>query len=78
MNSGLIGFIGILVPHFARIIVGGDHKILIPASILIGGCLTVWADILGRTLIHGVDIPLGISVALLGAPAFLILLKQHF
>lgn len=78
MNSGLIGFIGLLIPHFARLMVGGDHKQLIPVAVLMGGCLTVWADILGRIIIRGVDIPLGISAVLLGAPLFLILLRWHF
>lgn len=77
MNAGLIGFVGLLVPHFCRIVVGADHGKLIPVSVLIGGIVAVWADILGRTLLPNVDIPLGVTLALVGAPAFVIMLIRR-
>ena len=66
-QAGLIGFVGLLVPHGCRMVMGG--------------LMTVWADILGRILIHGVDIPLGVSLSLIGAPVFLGMLirrSYHF
>ena len=70
-QAGLIGFVGLLVPHGCRMVMGADHRKLLPVSVLSGGLMTVWADILGRILIHGVDIPLGVSLSLIGAPVFL-------
>ena len=80
-QAGLIGFVGLLVPHGCRMIMGADHRKLLPVSVLSGGLMTVWADILGRILIHGVDIPLGVSLSLIGAPVFLGMLirrSYHF
>lgn len=77
MNAGLIGFIGLLVPHFVRMLTGADHRRLVPVAVLIGGLAAVWADILGRVLVPGVDVPLGVMLALLGAPAFVILLMRR-
>lgn len=81
MQAGLIGFVGLLVPHGCRMVMGADHRKLLPVSVLSGGLMTVWADILGRILIHGVDIPLGVSLSLIGAPVFLRMLirrSYHF
>ncbi len=80
-QAGLIGFVGLLVPHGCRMVMGADHRKLLPVSVLSGGLMTVWADILGRILIHGVDIPLGVSLSLIGAPVFLGMLirrSSHF
>lgn len=77
MNAGLIGFVGLLVPHFVRMLTGADHRRLLPVAVLVGGVIAVWADILGRTLIHGVDIPLGVTLALIGAPAFIMMLVRR-
>jgi len=77
MNAGLIGFIGLLVPHFVRMLTGADHRRLIPAAVLFGGIAAVWADILGRALVPGVDIPLGVMLALMGAPAFIVMLTRR-
>lgn len=76
-QAGLIGFVGLLVPHGCRMVMGADHRKLLPVSVLSGGLMTVWADILGRILIHGVDIPLGVSLSLIGAPVFLGMLIRH-
>ena len=67
--------------HGCRMVMGADHRKLLPVSVLSGGLMTVWADILGRILIHGVDIPLGVSLSLIGAPVFLGMLirrSYHF
>ena len=80
-QAGLVGFVGLLVPHGCRMVMGADHRKLLPVSVLSGGLMTVWADILGRILIHGVDIPLGVSLSLIGAPGFLGMLirrSYHF
>lgn len=77
MNAGLIGFVGLLVPHFCRMVMGADHRRLLPVSVLVGGMISVWADSIGRILIPGVDIPLGVSLALLGAPAFVVMLVRQ-
>lgn len=80
-QAGLVGFVGLLVPHGCRMVMGADHRKLLPVSVLSGGLMTVWADILGRILIHGVDIPLGVSLSLIGASVFLGMLirrSYHF
>jgi len=73
--AGSIGFIGLITPHIMRLIVGPDHRILIPASALAGGLLLVWADTCTRTLAH--DMPVGIITACFGAPFFIYLLKRR-
>lgn len=77
LNAGLVGFIGLLVPHFTRMLTGADHRRLVPVAVLLGGIVCVWADILGRVLVTGVDIPLGVMLALLGAPAFIVMLARR-
>lgn len=80
-QAGLIGFVGLLVPHGCRMVMGANHRKLLPVSVLSGGLMTVWADILGRILLCGVDIPLGVSLSLIGAPVFLGMLircSYHF
>ena len=71
MEAGLIGFVGLVVPHFVRSFIGADHKKLVPLAVLCGGILTVWADILGRILVTGADVPLGVTLGLIGAPLFI-------
>lgn len=77
MNAGLIGFVGLLVPHFTRMAVGADHRRLLPTATLLGGIAAVWADILGRTAVSGADIPLGVTLALVGAPIFIVMLVRR-
>lgn len=76
MEAGLIGFVGLIVPHFVRLLLGSNHKVVVPASVLLGGLLTVWADILGRTIIHGIEFPIGVMLAVIGAPLFLVMLVE--
>ncbi|WP_161822226.1 FecCD family ABC transporter permease [Sporotomaculum syntrophicum] len=73
--SGIIGWIGLVIPHIGRMLVGNDNKLLIPASIALGGCFLIIVDNLGR-VITGSEIPLGILTALVGGPFFVYLLKK--
>lgn len=75
--SGVIGFVGLIVPHIIRIIIGPDHRILIPASILGGASFLVITDTLARTLMAPSEIPVGIITAMLGAPFFIYLLRRR-
>lgn len=75
--AGVIGWIGLVVPHAARILVGEDHRLLIPASALLGAAYLTFIDTLARTL-TAAEIPLGVLTALIGAPVFGYLLRRHF
>ena len=78
-NSGTIGFIGLIIPHLVRLAFGSNHKKLLPIAVALGGLLAVVMDILSRTIIKGIDIPLGVIFALLGAPCFIyLLIKQNY
>lgn len=68
--SGSIGFVGLMVPHFTRMIVGGDHKKVLPVSALLGGILVVWVDVAARTVIAPEELPVGILTAIIGGPIF--------
>ncbi|MEP0070732.1 iron chelate uptake ABC transporter family permease subunit [Pyruvatibacter sp.] len=74
--SGMIGFVGIVVPHLLRLVIGPDHRILLPASVLGGAALLLWADVAARNLAPPAELPIGILTALLGAPFFLWLLRR--
>jgi iron complex transport system permease protein len=75
--SGAIGFVGLVIPHVLRPLVGPDHRRLIPASVLAGALLLVWMDVLARTLLTPRELPVGLLTGLLGAPFFLLLLRRH-
>ncbi len=72
--SGMIGFVGLIVPHVVRIIVGTDHKKLIPVSALAGSILLVWADVMCRVIIPKNELPIGILISIIGAPCFIYLM----
>lgn len=74
--SGIIGFIGLVVPHMMRIMVGPDNRVLLPISALSGGILLLLADTLARTIMSPREIPVGIITALLGSPFFIYLLRK--
>lgn len=74
--TGLIGFVGLVVPHVVRLVTGPDHRILIPASALLGATLLPLADLVARTVAAPVELPIGLVTALLGAPFFLVLLVR--
>jgi len=75
--SGVIGFVGLIVPHLVRLLIGPDHRTLLPASALLGASLLVLSDTIARTVMAPVEIPIGIVTALLGAPFFISLLLQQ-
>ncbi|MBN1219372.1 MAG: iron ABC transporter permease [Anaerolineae bacterium] len=80
-SSGIIGFVGLIAPHIARILWGPVHGLLLPTSILLGALLLVLADTAARTVMAPIELPVGILTALLGAPFFLYLLharREHF
>jgi len=74
--SGPIGFVGLIVPHAVRLVVGPDHRILIPASFFLGSAFLVLCDTAARTIFAPTEIPVGVITALLGGPFFIALLKR--
>ena len=75
--GGPVGFIGIIVPHLVRLMVGADHRIVLPASALFGAAFLVGCDVLSRTLMSPIELPVGIITALIGGPFFLWLLIRR-
>ncbi len=75
--AGLIGFVGLVVPHLARLLVGADHKVLLPAAAFMGASLMVLADLAARSLAAPAELPVGVVTALIGAPFFLWLLRHR-
>ncbi|KMY52485.1 corrinoid ABC transporter permease [Peribacillus loiseleuriae] len=76
--SGTIGFVGLVIPHFTRRLVGPDHKHLLPLSMIIGGGFLILADLISRIIISPAELPIGVITALIGAPVFAtILLKRR-
>ncbi len=73
---GVIGFIGLVVPHMIRLIAGSDHRVVVPASALAGGALLVIADTLARTILAPRQLPVGALTAAIGVPLFLLLMSQ--
>lgn len=76
--SGIIGFVGLLVPHSCRLILGADNRIIVPASFFAGGSFLMISDTFARTVISPSELPVGAVTALLGAPLFVFLLKRNF
>lgn len=74
--SGIIGFVGLIVPHLFRLIFGSNHKILLPVSVIGGGIFLLLCDTLARTILGGIEIPVGIITSIFGGPFFLYLLKK--
>ena len=74
---GIIGFVGLVVPHISRAIVGSNHKYLLPLSALLGAFILIWADAIARSIISPAELPIGIITAILGAPFFLFLLMKN-
>lgn len=74
--SGLIGFVGIIVPHVVRLAFGASYRVLIPLSILFGGAFMVLADLAARTLVSPAELPIGVVTAFLGAPFFVVVLRS--
>jgi iron complex transport system permease protein len=75
--SGLIGFVGIMVPHLVRLVAGSSYRVVLPLSILVGASFLILADIPGRMIEHGGETPIGVVTALLGAPMFIFVLRSR-
>ena len=75
--SGIIGFVGLMIPHIVRLIVGGDYARVLPVSALIGAIFLIWADIFARTIMAPDDIPIGIVTGLIGGIFFIWLLRRQ-
>lgn len=75
--AGMIGFIGLIVPHLGRMMAGPNHRSLIPLSMIIGALLLLIADMIARTVVAPLDMPVGIVTALLGSPFFIWLLVKQ-
>ncbi|TQK68648.1 MULTISPECIES: iron chelate uptake ABC transporter family permease subunit [unclassified Nocardioides] len=76
-HTGAIGFVGLVVPHVVRLVVGPLHRRLLPLSALAGAVLLIWADTAARSLLDGQEIPIGVVTAVLGAPLFAYLLRRE-
>lgn len=74
---GLLGFVGLIVPHCARLLIGSDHRALLPASAILGAAVVTASDTFGRTVFAPTELPVGILMAILGAPFFLFLLRRE-
>ena len=75
--SGLVGFVGLVIPHIFRLLLGPDHRLLVPACILGGGSYLIICDLLARILPASGEMPVGIITALIGAPLFILLLVRR-
>jgi len=75
--AGIVGFVGLVVPHLVRLMVGPDYRLLLPMATICGGIYVLWADTVARMLLSPTEIPLGVVTAFLGAPFFAYLLKQN-
>ncbi|MNF94347.1 Hemin transport system permease protein HmuU [compost metagenome] len=74
--AGMIGFVGLVVPHLVRLLAGPDHRVLLPASVLAGASLLLFADLVARLALAPAELPIGIVTAMIGAPVFLYLLLR--
>ena len=74
--AGIVVFVGLVVPHLLRIVIGPDHRVLLPASALGGAILLLGADLVARTIVVPAELPLGVVTALIGGPYFLWLLRR--
>lgn len=74
--SGVIGFVGLVIPHISRTFAGSGHKRLIPVSILIGGIFLIWCDVFSRIIVSPEELPIGVVTSFIGAPFFLYLLRK--
>jgi len=74
--SGIIGFVGLIIPHAVRLVAGVSHRRLVPVSYIVGAAFLVWADLAARTLIPHEELPVGILTAICGVPFFLVLLRN--
>lgn len=76
-TAGTIGFVGLVTPHLVRMVIGADHRVVLPASAVLGGTLVMIADLFARTLFAPRQLPVGALTAIAGVPLFLLLMRQH-
>ena len=74
--AGMIGFVGLVIPHVIRMLYGTNHKRLLPLSALTGSIFLLWADVACRTMIPGQELPIGILTSMIGAPCFIYLMAR--
>ena len=74
---GIIGFVGLVIPHLCRMIVGGDHRLMLPAAMAFGGFLLVMSDLMARFLLTGYELPIGAITTVIGVPMFAYLLIKR-
>lgn len=75
--TGIIGFVGLIVPHMMRLVLGADHRLLVPAATLFGATFLIWSDALARTIVAPTELPVGIITAVCGGPFFIYLLRRR-
>jgi len=75
-TTGIIGFVGLIAPHWVRMVAGPDHRVVLPASALLGAALVLAADTLARTVMAPTELPLGVLTAVIGVPVFLLMLRR--
>ena len=76
-TSGTIGFVGLIVPHMARFLLGTNHRHLIPGTVLLGASLLLWADVAARNALPAGELPTGVVVSVVGAPLFVYLIVKN-
>ncbi|MEH3033183.1 MAG: iron chelate uptake ABC transporter family permease subunit [Aeromicrobium erythreum] len=74
--AGAIGFVGLVLPHVARALVGVGHRVLVPVSAVLGAVFLVWVEVASRTVIAPQELPVGVATALVGVPAFVVVLLR--
>lgn len=75
--SGAIGFVGLIAPHITRLLIGSDHRRVLPVSAFLGGILVVWTDVVARIIVAPEELPIGLLTAIIGGPFFIWLLKRN-
>jgi iron complex transport system permease protein len=75
--SGGIGFVGLMMPHIVRLLVGADHRRVLPIACMLGATFLVWVDVLARVVVAPEELPIGIITSAVGAPFFLVLLLRE-
>lgn len=75
-TCGIVGFVGLMIPHIVRAVVGSDHRRLLPAAAMVGGVFLIWADVLARVMIPGTEIPIGVITSAVGAPVFVYMMVR--
>lgn len=75
--AGGIGFVGLMVPNAVRMLVGADHRRVLPVALLLGAIFMIWADVLVRTVASPLELPIGIVTALFGTPFFVLIMRQR-